>query len=123
MLRHFTYIRYSTQHRAMYIVCMCFVFSYIAFNVLDLDESNLRSFVRPLERSSVVAVIPSEVEIPHSSDRSEHAPRNNNLLSTNDESSPRQAHLSVLTPFSLARAHGYKVSLARNSLSDSSPYG
>jgi len=106
----------------MYIVCMFFVFSYIAFNVLDLDGSNLSSFVTTMERSSVVAVISSEVEIPRPSDRDEHALRNNNLLSTNDESSPWQAHVSVLTPVSLARAHGYKVSLARNSLSDSSPY-
>ena len=119
MLMCLPHIRNSSRQRAMYIVCMCFVFSYIAFNVLDLDGSNLTA----LERSSMLAVMPSDVEIPYSPARVERAPRNNNLLSTNDESSPRQAHLSVLTPASLARAHGYKVSLARNSLSDSSPYG
>lgn len=118
MLVRLPHIRNSSWQRTVYIVCLCFVFSYIAFDVLDLDGSNLTA----LERS-MLAVIPSDVEIPYSPGRVEPAPWDNNLHSTNDESSPRQAHLSVLTLASLARAHGYKVSLARNSLSDSSPYG
>ena len=123
MLQHFLRIRHSTQQRAMYIVCICFVFSYIAFNVLDLDGSNLRSFVRPRETFSIVAVIPSVVEIPYYSESSDNEFRKNDLLSTSDEPSPYQGHPPVLTAAFLARTHGYKVSLARNSLSDSSPYG
>jgi hypothetical protein len=121
MLRRFSHICHSTHQRAIYIVCMCFVFSYIAFNILDLDGSNLRSFVRPVERLSIVAIIPSVVEIPYSSESGDNELRNNNLFSTSDKISPRQAHVSVPAPGFLARAHGYKVSLARNSLSDAAP--
>lgn len=123
MFVHRPHIHSASLRRAMYIVCLFFVFSYIAFDVLDLDGSNLPSLFATVERFSILAVIASDVEIPYSSDLVERAPRGNNLLSTNDESSRPQAYLSVLTLVFLARVHGYKVSLARNSLSDSSPYG
>ena len=113
------HIHESNWQRLMYVFCLCFVFSYIAFEVLDLDGSNLAA----LERSPMVAVVVSNVEIPYCPDGVEPALRSNNLLSTNDESSPCRAHVPLLTLAVVARAHGYKVSLARNSLSDSSPYG
>ncbi len=119
MFMHLPHIHDSSWQRTLYIVCLCFVFSYIAFDVLDVDGSNLAA----LQRSSMVAVMPSPVEIPYSSDPVERVPRDKNLLSSSDESERPRADLSVLTPVFLARAHGYKMSLARNSLSDSSPYG
>ncbi len=118
MFAHLPHIHDASWQRTLYFVCLCFVFSYIAFDVLDLDGSNLTA----LERSSMVAVMPSPVEIPYPSDPVERAPGSDSL-SASDQSPRPQAHLSVLTPVFLARAHGYKMSLARNSLSDSSPYG
>jgi hypothetical protein len=120
MLRHFLHIRHSTQQRAMYIVCMCFVFSYIAFNVLDLDGSNLRLFVKPLERPSLVAVIPSEVEIHYSSDRVEHAPA---IVALVTDAFTKYARLLMITIpesslLASARAHGYRIGLARDDLPD-----
>lgn len=104
----------------MYIVCMCFVFSYIAFNVLDLDGSNLLSLATPLERSSVIAVIPSEVEIPYSSDRVEHARTIAGLVADSFTEYARFQMTTVSKSSLLAsvRAHGYRIGLARDDLPD-----
>ncbi len=123
MFVHRPHIRNSSLQRMIYIVCLFFVFSYIAFDVLDLDGSNLPSWLAPVQRSLILGVIPSDAEIPYSFDRGENAPRGNNIISTSGKPSRPQVHFSPLTLVSFARAHGYKVSLARNSLSDPSPYG
>ena len=120
MLRHFPHICDSTLHRAMYIVCMCFVFSYIAFDVLDLDGSSLPSLVTTLERSSVVAVILSEVEIPYSSDRVEHA-RTIAALVADTFTEYARLQMTTVPESSLlasARAHGCRIGLARDDLPD-----
>ncbi len=123
MFLHLPHIHSASLRRTVYIVCLCFVFSYIAFDVLDLDGSNLYS-LNPPQRFSIVAVITCDAEIPYCfSDSVGGPPPGKNLLPTGDQSARPQAHWSLLTVFSLARAHGYRVTLARNSLSDSSPYG
>ncbi len=122
MLLHRPHIHSASLRQAVYIVCLCFVFSYIAFDVLDLDGSNLYSFNLP-QHFSLIAVIPSETEIPYSFGEGENVLRGNNLVSANDESPRPQVYSLILTLVSLARAHGYKVNLARNSLSEPSPYG
>ncbi len=118
MLRRFPRIRHSTLHRAMYIASMCFVFSYIAFDVLDLDGSNLPSFLATLERSSVVAEIRSEPDIPDSFDRIEHAWTT--AAPVADEFTTYNRLLMTPVPefslLALARAHGFRVGLARDDL-------
>ncbi len=109
--------------RAVYIVCLFFVFSYIAFDLLDVDGSKLYS-VSPPQRYSILALVSSDVEIPYRfADSGGRAPGGENIRLTDDESSRPPAHFTALSLFSLARTHGYKVTLARNSLSDSSSYG
>jgi hypothetical protein len=120
MLRHFLRIRHSTQQRAMYIVCMCFVLSYIAFNILDLDGSNLRSFVTPMERSSIVGVIPPDLEIPYSSDRVEHVRTIAALVADifTEYARRQTTRIAKSSPLGNARAHGYRIGLARDDLPD-----
>ena len=120
MLRHFLHIRHSNQQRAMYIVCMCFVFSYIAFNVLDLDGSNLSSFVTAMERSSIVAVIPSDIEIPYSSDRVDHAPTIAAPVADAFREYARfqRTRVPKSSLLASARAHGSRIGLARDDLPD-----
>lgn len=114
------HIRNSSRQRAMYIVCICFVFSYIAFDVLDLDGSNLPSLVTTLERPSIVAVIPSEIEIPYSSDRVEHA---RTIAAAVADAFTAYARFQMTTApesslLASARAHGSRIGLARDDLPD-----
>jgi hypothetical protein len=120
MLRRFPHIHESSRQRAMYIVCVCLVFSYIFFDVLDLDGSNIPSLVKTLERPSIVAVMPSDVEIPHSSDRSQHSPPSAAIVADSFTEYARSQMTTVpqSSLLSLARAHGYRIGLARDALPD-----
>src|SRR5262245_8416205 len=109
---------FSPFWRVVYIVSAHLVLSYILFDVLDLDGSN---FLRFFPSHSIVAVVPPEAELFDFS--GQHSPWHSNFFSSGDEASLQPAKSSALTLLSSARAHRYKVSLARNSLSDSSPYG
>ncbi len=116
----FPHIHNSSRQRAMYIVCICFVFSYIAFDVLDLDGSELPTLITALERPSIVAVIPSEVEIPYSSDRVEHARTIAAVVADAFREYVRSQMTTVpqSSLLSSARAHGYRTGLARDDLPD-----
>jgi hypothetical protein len=63
----------SISQRAIYIASVCFISSYIALDVLALDESSFPALVATIERSSVLAVIPSQVEICYSPNAVEHS--------------------------------------------------
>jgi hypothetical protein len=120
MLGRCLQLHYSKQQRAMYFVFVCFVFSYIAFDVLDLDGSNLPSFAPTIERSAIVAVIPSEVEISYSSDAVDHLHTISALLADplREYLRLRMTSASESSLLLLARAHGYHIGLARDSLPD-----
>jgi hypothetical protein len=120
MLVRLPHVYKSSRQRALYIVCVCFVFSYIAFDVLDLDGSNLPSFVTTLERNSMLAVIPSGVEIAYSSDRAEHAPTLAAMAADTFTEYARfqMTKLAKSSPLASARAHGYRIGLARDDLPD-----
>jgi hypothetical protein len=120
MLGRCLQLHHSNRQRAIYFACVCFVFSYIVFNVLDLDGSNLPSFAATIERASIVAVIPSEVEISYTPDAVEHLQIIKALLTDRFREYVRfrmtRARESSL--LALARAHGYRIGLARDSLPD-----
>lgn len=120
MLVRLPHVYKSARQRAMYVVCMCFVFSYIAFDVLDLDGSDLPSLVTTLERPSIIAVVPSEVEIPYSSDRVERA-RTIAALVADGFTEYGRFWMTTVPKWSLlavARAHGSRIGLARDDLPD-----
>ncbi len=124
MFVHLPHIRNSGLQQAMYIVCLFFVFSYIAFDLLDLDESNLPRLFSPVQKTIIVAVAPTEAEghkffeaiVPH----------NNSLIPLGEHlgrfTSAQRVKLFILSAIHSFRAHHYMVGLARDSLSDSSPY-
>ena len=47
----------------MYIISAVFVFSYIAFDVLDLDLSNFRLNHAPFEKTAIVSEAPKPTEL------------------------------------------------------------
>jgi hypothetical protein len=114
----------SRFYRILNIVCAFFVCSYIFFDVLDLDGSDFLRFLSPLQKTVIVAAVSSEAELYNSHERLGH--RHTTLIPfiprSESFTSSQRATLSILSSLHSARAHGYKVSLARNSLSDSSPY-
>jgi len=108
----------------MYVVCILLVFFYIFFDVLDLDGSTFPSLPTPVERAVVVAEVSSETQLRDAPEPAE--PWGNSSLlfadSSGNHDSLRQTEALKFSPLESARAHGYRVGLARDSLPDSSPY-
>jgi hypothetical protein len=97
---------------------MPFVFAFIAFNLLDLDGSNLASLTRCFDHFIVDADVAASPRIDPLPQRLEHLQTKRILVADN---SPNQArcHISELcSPSRLekARSHLYHVSLPRDSV-------
>jgi len=99
------------------------VISYILFNVLDLDGSDLCRVFGPVEKSTIVAVEPAEGQLFNSPEQFASG-RSIFLLITDvaDKFASQHQAMLLISQLKTARSHGYRVSLARNSLPDSSPY-
>ena len=112
----------SRVWRATYVVSMLLVFSYILFDVLDLDGSSIHRLPAPAKRTVIVAVVPSGAQINYPSEQS--GLRDMALLFANRAGlhSSQWPELLRASRLGTARSHGYRVGLARNSLPDSPPY-
>jgi hypothetical protein len=117
-------IHSSRASRAIYILSILLVFSYIFFDVLDLDGSNFPRLLIRIERAVIVAVVPSGAQLNHSSEHSKLRDDIALLFADRSGSNVRPPWAEVLSssPLGTARSHRYRVGLARNSLPDSSPY-
>src|SRR5262245_7404007 len=115
---------WSIFWRVTHIFCVLLVFSYILFDVLDLDGSNFPKLLMRVERAVVVAVVPSTTQLNYSSEESELCGDISLLFAdrSGEYSRPLWVELLTASPLGTARSHGYRVGLARNSLPDSSPY-
>jgi hypothetical protein len=113
----------SPACRTLDVYCVLIVISNILFNVLDLDGSDLPRVFNPLQESTIVAVVPAEARLDFSPEK--FGRRGDGLVFFADGSKygpPRWAEISKFSPLGRARAHGYRIGLARNSLPDSFPY-
>jgi hypothetical protein len=114
----------STFWRVTHVVCALLMFSYILFDVLDLDGSNFSRLRATVERTAIVAEVPDAITLNYSPEKSES--RGDTALLFLDQAGsctrPYWAELLRASPLGAARFHGYRVGLARNSLPDSSPY-
>ncbi len=124
MFVHLPHIRNSSLRWAIYIACLFFVLSYIAFDVLDLDGSDFLRAFNPVEGTTIIAVVPTETRLDFS--RETFKGRHSDMLFFADRlrkyGRSRPMEIQDFFPVDATRAHGYRVGLARNSLSDSSPY-
>src|SRR5262249_1100943 len=114
----------SILWRATHTVCILLVFSYVLFDVLDLDGSNFSRLLATVERAAIVAEVPDAIPLNYSPEKSESWGDTSVLFT---DQSVRCARLlwialSRASPLGTARCHGYRVGLARNSLPDSPPY-
>jgi len=114
----------SIVSRPIYVLNILLVFSYIFFDVLDLDGSNFPRLFTPMERTIIVAVMPSGTQLDYFSKESELYSVISLLLTDRsaEYNRPLWPELLRASPLGTPRSHGYRVGLARNSLPDSSPY-
>jgi hypothetical protein len=114
----------SIFRRVTHVVCALLVFSYILFDVLDLDGSNFSRLLAPVERTAIVAEVPDAIPLNYSPEKYESW-GDTSLLFTDQSGLYARLYwteFSGASPLGTARSHGYRVGLARNSLPDSSPY-
>jgi hypothetical protein len=124
MLLQLPRIRSSKSWLTAYIFCSLIVISYILFDALDLDGSDLCRFSGSAEKTSIVAVVPLETELFKSPEL--FAPHHCVLLPIGESSDKfcweQLAKLLTFSQLHITLSHGYRVSLARNCLPNSSPY-
>ena len=117
MLPDLRFDHYSKVWRAIYVVCTLLVFSYILFDVLDLDGSDLPSR-HPLERTVIVAEVAKDTEHVYSLDRSEFWMDLLLLAVSGEAASVRLTRVLIFSPLDSARSRGYRVALPRSSTID-----
>ena len=120
MLPDFRPIHCSRFWRAIYIVCMLLVFSYILFDVLDLDGSNFPRPRAPVERNVVVAEVPKDIKQAYLPDETELWVDHLALVPAISGESIHVSLTRALTfsPLDFARTRGYRIALPRSSPSD-----
>src|ERR1043166_4624958 len=107
MLPNFRSAHCSNFWRAIYSVCMLVVFSYILFDVLDLDGSDFPRQRAPVERNAVVAEVVKDIKLVYGLDRTELWVEHSILVPaiSGDGVSVRLTSLSAFMPFDSPRAH------------------
>ena len=107
----------------MFGICTLLVCSYIFFDVLDLDGSNFLRLLTSVERSIIVAETATSGDFldslgaVHGDAIARQIPDHSEQCNI-----PRQKRSFNFSPVTSAREHRYRVSLARNSLPEASPY-
>lgn len=115
--------RSSTCWRVIYIACMVLVFSYIFFDVLDLDGSDFLPVRYPLKSCAVVNNVLKEIERSYLQQSTGlWVDRSSLWLDSSADLAPlRYKELFRYPVLDRSRDHGYRVALPRSSPSDSSP--
>ena len=123
MLPDFRSNHCSTFWRAIYLVCMFVVFSYILFDVLDLDGSDFPRPRAPVERNVVVAEVLKDIKLIYGFDKADFLAEYSLVPASmsSEPASVRLTDLAAFLPLVCARVHGYRVALPRSSPSDPFP--
>ena len=120
MALHLTGIHASKACRAIYAVSTLLVFSYILFEVLDLDGSDFPLKQSALERAAIVADVAKDPLGAYSAEKIAR-PGDLFLVSPNMDCGPRRACLTralTLSSLNSTRNHGYRIALPRSSPPD-----
>lgn len=109
----------SRVRRIACIACTPFVIAFIAFNILDLDGSNLASLTRSFDRFVVDADIGAATRVDPFPQRFENFDNDHRLLTLADSSHRvryETIELRALSRLEKAKTHLYHVSLPRDSV-------
>jgi hypothetical protein len=110
---------FHRSHRLLFLhaLCMVFVLSYVFFDVLDLDGSNLSALATRSDRAVIAAETAADAESPH---RPARADLWNTVVTAPHASAlydhPKSAEPVASSPLDSARAHGYRVGLPRDAI-------
>ena len=120
MLTGFRFKHCSIFWRTIYVVCIAFVFSYIFFDVLDLDGSDFPRSRAPVERNVVVAEVSKEIKQAYFPDKTELWVDQLALVPaiSGESVHVRLTRALTFSPFDSARTHGYRIALPRSSPPD-----
>jgi hypothetical protein len=108
----------SKLRRATCLACSPFIFAFIAFNILDLDGSNLASLTKCSNRLVIDADVGPSARVEPLPQRLEYFD-NHRTLKPNDSSDQARweiAELRALSRLEKARTHLYHVSLPRDAV-------
>jgi hypothetical protein len=110
-------VRYTCR-RAACIASMPFVFAFIAFNLLDLDGSNLASFSRCVDRWVIYAELSASLRVDPLPQRLDSFEGHSERIQKDASDQARWRIADLRTPSRLekARTHLYHVSLPRDSV-------
>jgi hypothetical protein len=115
--------KFSRLWRIADVVCVLLVVFYILFDVLDLDGSDFSKVFNSAHQPKLDAVVRAEADIDVSAEQFVPVRGKAYFLATN-ASEHAQLLSSENVQFSTlhtARAHGYRLGLARNSPFDAAP--
>jgi hypothetical protein len=120
MLTGFRFKHCSIFWRTIYVVCIAFVFSYIFFDVLDLDGSDFPRSRAPVERNVVVAEVSKEIKHAYFPDKTELWVDQLALVPaiSGESVDVRLTRALTFSPLDSARTHGYRIALPRSSPPD-----
>jgi hypothetical protein len=124
MLASFRSFKSSVLWRAISIACVMMSFSYIFFEVMDLDGSNF-PIQHPVDSSAIVPEVETNLARPYLTRLTE--PWTEVLFSLLakpvDWRHQRPTELPVASTFNLLQRRGYRTTLPRSSISDDPPLG
>jgi|SRR5262249_25555390 len=123
MRHYFRRSRSSFLWRAVYIVSAVFIFSYIVFDVLDLDLSDFPLRQAPIQKTAAVIQLPKGIERPFLPDRTNFCVDLTLLVANISNGFLSLQHKGIFRPlkFDSARTRVYRIALPRSSTEDSSP--
>ena len=120
MLASFRSFNFSVFWRAVSIVCVMMVFSYIFFEVLDLDGSKFPLQRYPIDCSAIVTEIETNIVRPYLTRLVEPWTEVSFpwLTKQVDWFHPRLIENLTASPFNILQHRGYRAALPRSSISD-----
>jgi len=123
MLASFRSFNASLLGRAISIVCVMMVCSYIFFEVLDLDGSNF-PLRYPVKSMAIISEVETNIVRPHLTRLAELWTEVFSLLPTNQGAwvDPRLTRHPVIPSFHLLQRCGYRIALPRSSIPDPFPF-
>ena len=120
MLASFRSFKSSVLWRAISIACVTIVFSYIFFEVLDLDGSNFPLQRHPIESNAIVSEAETDVVRPYLTRLAEPWTGSSFSLLTKQVAPvhPLLIETPVPSAFNLTHRCGYRTALPRSSIPD-----
>ena len=123
MLASFRSFNSSVLWRAISIVCVIMVFSYIFFEVLDIDGSNFPSQRSPVESNAIVPEVETNIVRPYLTRLAEPwiGVVCSLLTQQVDRVHPRPIENLPAPAFNSLQRRGYRASLPRSSIPNDLP--